>query len=105
VHATGRALIHLRFDMAGGPLPTEVGRPITLAIGVLAELYEHPDAAGYLRARDALAAAIGAVDDYPMAGSLLAHLHVIRQTLLDGDSPLAPFFPAEPTPSEPDDAS
>jgi uncharacterized membrane protein YccC len=105
VHETGRALIHLRFDMAGGALPTEVGHPVTLAIGALAELYEHPDAAGYLRARDALAAAIVAVGDYPMAGPLLAHLHLIRQTLLDGDSPLAPFFPAEPTPGEPDDAS
>jgi uncharacterized membrane protein YccC len=106
VHETGRALIHLRFDLAGGPLPMEVERPITLAIGALAELYEHPDTAGYLRARDALAAAIGAVGDHPMAGSLVAHLHVIRQTLLDGDSPLAPFIPAEPTtPSEPDHAS
>ena len=96
VHETGRALIHLRVDMAGGPLPTEVGRPITLAIGALAELYAHPDAAGYLRARDALAVAIGAVGDDPMAGSLLTHLHLIRQTLLDRDSPLAPFFPTEP---------
>ena len=105
VHETGRALIHLRIDMAGGPLPTEVARPVTLAIGALAELYEHPDAAGYLRARDTLAAAIVAVRDYPMAGSLLAHLHLIRQTLLDGESPLAPFFPTEYTPSEPDHAS
>ena len=105
VHETGRALIHLRFDMARGPLPTEVGRPVTLAIGALAELYEYPDAASYIRARDALAVAIGAVGDYPMAGPLLAHLQLIRQTVLDGDFPLAPFLPAEPTPSEPDDAS
>ena len=105
VHETGRALIHLRFDMARGPLPTEVGRPVTLAIGALAELYEYPDAAGYIRARDALAVAIGAVGDYPMAGPLLAHLQLIRQTVLDGDFPLAPFFPAEPTPREPDNAS
>ena len=105
VHETGRALIHLRFDMAGGPLPTQIGRPITLSIDALAEFYEHPDAAGYFRARDALAAAIGALGDYPMAGPLLAHLHLIRQTQFDGDSPLAPFFPANATPSEPDDAS
>jgi uncharacterized membrane protein YccC len=105
VHETGRALIELRNDMAGRQPPTEVSRSINFAIGTLARFYGHPDAAGYLLARDAAAKAIIAARQNAIAGPLLDHLHVIRLALEDGESLLVAHMPAAPIAPESANAS
>jgi hypothetical protein len=105
VHETGRALIELRNDMAGRQPPTEVSRSINFAIGTLARFYGHPDAAGYLLARDAVAKAIIAARQNAIAGPLLDHLHVIRLALEDGESLLVAHMPAAPIAPESANAS
>jgi uncharacterized membrane protein YccC len=105
VHETGRALIELRNDMAGRQPPTEVSRSINFAIGTLARFYEHPDAAGCLLARDAVAKAIIAARQNAIAGPLLDHLQVIRLALEDGESLLVAYMPAAPITPENADAS
>jgi uncharacterized membrane protein YccC len=105
VHETGRALIELRNDMAGRQPPTGVSRSINFAIGMLARFYAHPDAAGYLSARDAVAKAIIAARQNAIAGPLLDHLHLIRLALEDGESVLVAYMPAAPIALESANAS
>src|SRR6266481_2730829 len=105
VHETGRELIELRNDMAGRQPPTEVSRSINFAIDRLARFYGHPDAAGYLLARDALAKAIIAARENAIASPLLDHLQVIRLALEDGESILVAYIPATPIAPENANAS
>jgi uncharacterized membrane protein YccC len=105
VHETGRALIELRNDMAARQPPTGVSRSINFAIGTLARFYGHPDAAGYLLARDALAKAIIAARQNAIAAPLLDHLHVIRVALEDGESLLVAYIPVAPIAPENANAS
>jgi hypothetical protein len=105
VHETGRALIELRNHMAGRQPPTEVSGSINFAIGALARFYGHPDAAGYLLARDAVAKTIISARQNATAGPLLDHLHVIRLALEDGESLLVAYVPAAPIALESANAS
>ena len=105
VHETGRELIELRNDMAGRQPPTEVSRSINFAIDRLARFYGHPDAAGYLLARDALAKAIIAARQNAIASPLLDHLQVIRLALEDGESILVAYMPVAPIAPENANAS
>jgi uncharacterized membrane protein YccC len=105
VHETGRALIELRNDMAGRQPPTEVSCSINFAIDTLARFFGHPDATGYLLARDALAKALNAARQNAIASPLLDHLHVIRLALEDGESPLGAYMPAAPIAPENANAS
>jgi len=105
VHETGRELIELRNDMAGRQPPTEVSRSINFAIDRLARFYGHPDAAGYLLARDALAKAIIAARENAIASPLLDHLQVIRLALEDGESLLVAYMPVAPIAPENANAS
>jgi len=89
--------------MAGRQPPTEVSRSINFAIGTLARFYEHPDAAGCLLARDAVAKAIIAARQNAI--SLLDHLHVIRLALEDGESLLVAYMSAAPITPENANAS
>ena len=105
VHETGRALIELRQDMDHHPVPVEVDRCINHAIHALARFYDQPDSAGYVHARDAVAAAIDMADGEASALALLNHLHLIRLALLDGESVLADYMPVAPVAKEIADAS
>ncbi|MGE7137398.1 FUSC family protein [Luteibacter sp. NPDC031894] len=96
VHETGRALIELRHDMARQTLPSTLRPYLEGALRTLARFYEHPDVAGYLLARDAVATAIASVGEHEGAGHLLDHLHLVRMALLDGESVLAAYMPDAP---------
>ncbi len=93
VHETGRAVIQLRDDMAAGSWPDDVKRAITSAIGSLARLYEFPSSTAYLRARDAIAAAIDETNKHDATHPLLNHLHLLRMALLDEQSALGEYMP------------
>jgi uncharacterized membrane protein YccC len=93
VHETGRAIIELRNDMAVRRAPAELSVSITFALGALGRFFGHPDGAGYLVARDAVAKAIVAARESAIGGPLLDHLHLIRLALLDGKSVLADYMP------------
>ncbi|WP_226467338.1 FUSC family protein [Luteimonas panaciterrae] len=104
VHETGRALIELRHDAAAITLPKALARAVGDALDAVARLYEAPDAARYLTARDrvldAIAATHHALSDAPETRRLLHHLHLIRISLVDADSVLAEYMPsALPVPS------
>ena len=105
MHETGRELIELRNDMAGRQPPTEVSRSINFAIDTLARFYGHPDAAGYLLARDAVDKAIIAARENAIVSPLLDHLQVIRLALEDGESPLVAYMPVAPIAPENANAS
>jgi hypothetical protein len=100
VHETGGALIALRQDRLTHRMPVPVDHCIAQAIHALARFYEHPDAAGYVLARDAVALAIDRAGAEPSARPLLDHLHLIRLALLDGQSAIADYMPAPTAPSE-----
>jgi hypothetical protein len=91
--------------MAGRQPPSEVSRSINFAIGTLARFYGHPDAAGCLLARDAVAKAIIAARQNAIASPLLDHLQVIRLALEDGESVLVAYMPAAPITPENANAS
>jgi uncharacterized membrane protein YccC len=100
VHETGGALIALRQDRLTHRMPAPVDHCIAQAIHALARFYEHPDNAGYVLARDAVALAIDRSSAEPSARPLLDHLHLIRLALLDGQSAIADDMPAPTTPPE-----
>ena len=100
VHETGRALIELRHDMAQRDIPTTLRPYLEAALRTLARFYEHPDAQGYLLARDAVATAIAGVGEHADTASLLEHLHLVRMALLDGESVLAAYMPDAPLSEE-----
>jgi uncharacterized membrane protein YccC len=100
VHETGRAVIELRHDLAAHALPVDTDSQVDMAIAALARFYQHPDAARYLLARDALAAAIAAVGEQPRSGHALDHLHLLRMAMLDGESVLADYMPTSAVAAE-----
>ena len=93
VHETGRALIELRIALEGRTWPDELRRAIESAIFAQARLYEQPSAAAYLRAREALLAAIGQAGSNEAAQPLLDDLNLLRMGMLDDESVLAQYMP------------
>ncbi|GGA37856.1 FUSC family protein [Dyella nitratireducens] len=96
VNEVGRTLIELRSDMAGRPLPEEVREAIERTIDAIAQLYEHPDTAAYIYARDAVAATTAMIEGDEAMGLLLNHLNVLRLAMLDEQSVLAAYMQAHP---------
>lgn len=96
VNEVGRTLIELRNDMAGRPLPEEVREAIERSIDALAQLYERPDTATYVHAREALAATTAMIDGDEAMWPLLNHLNVLRLAMLDEQSVLAAYMQAHP---------
>ncbi|MET4675396.1 MULTISPECIES: FUSC family protein [unclassified Luteibacter] len=100
VHETGRALIELRHDIARRYVPAALHPYLQDTLRTLARFYEKPDADGYLLARDAVATAIAGVSEHAGTQHLLAHLHLVRMALLDGESVLAAYMPDMPLSKE-----
>ncbi|WP_242111806.1 FUSC family protein [Luteimonas aquatica] len=109
VHETGRALIELRRDAAALALPPAAADAVAEALAAVARLYEAPDAARYLAARERVLAAIAAahrlLPELPQARGLLHHLHLIRISLVDAESVLADYMPAAVPPAPPAEES
>jgi uncharacterized membrane protein YccC len=104
VHEVGRAVIELRYDAISSGLPQEVCSRVSEAMHALGRLYNQPNTAHYLTARDAVLAAIAAataiLSSHPIAGRLLDHLHLIRIVMLDDESVLAQFVAPIPATTE-----
>lgn len=102
VHETGRAVIELRTALAGPqPVDASLRSGIGQTLQALARFYQHPDAAAYARVRALVARDIGAAEQAPAARGLLHHLYLIRLALLDRESALGQFIPADGTPVPP----
>jgi len=94
INEVGRTLIELRNDMAGRPLPEDMHEAIERTIESIAQLYEHPDAATYAHARDAVAATTAMIGGDDAMWPLLNHLNVLRLAMLDEQSVLAAYMQA-----------
>jgi uncharacterized membrane protein YccC len=93
VNETGRALIELRTALQDGTWPEDIHRAVEPAIASLASLYAQPSAAGYVRARDTVLAAIDQVGQSDATLPLLVQLNLLRMALLDDQSVLSEYMP------------
>ncbi|RDD82419.1 FUSC family protein [Dyella tabacisoli] len=95
VHECGRAVIELRQDLLHSELPPSVHREVQAAVAAMAQLYDAPDAARWLRAEQAVEQAIVAtVQDSSHASCrpVLLQLHLLRSALRDDESALAVYI-------------
>lgn len=102
VHETGRAVIELRRELAGGPsVDAALRRAVDQALDALARFYEKPALGAYAQLRALVADAIGLAEGQRSARPLLHHLYLIRLALLDRESALGDYIPADTTPVPP----
>ncbi|HTV86905.1 MAG TPA: FUSC family protein [Dyella sp.] len=97
VNESGRALIELRSAMARRTWPDDIRSAVEPAVAALARLYEQPSADGYVRARDALFAAIERLGQEDATLPLLVQLNLLRMALLDEESVMAQYMPKRPS--------
>jgi len=90
VQESGRAVIELRQDLAGGGLPADARTAATRALDAVAALYRAPDAT---RWQGADAAVLDAIHATPRGASVRRHLYQLRSALRDEESPLAAYMP------------
>lgn len=99
VQETGRALLELRQDVAGGELPAIARDVCEAAVRAVAALYRKPDLSAWEAADRAVDAAIALAP-----GRARNHLHQLRSALRDDESPLLAAVHAMPA-QEPAHAS
>lgn len=104
VNETGRALIHLRQDVAREPASTQLRQCVDSVVRALADFFALPDATAWQRADTALTEAIAlaraqAVDG-GVAARVLLHLRLVRLAMVDDSSVMAAYI--APTDSKPE---
>jgi len=109
VNETGRALIHLRQDVAREPLSPELRRQVDAAVAALAAFFEQPTQQAWLQADAVLDAAIqvarAGADTPAGAAPVLRHLRLVRLAMVDDRSVMAPYIaPMQPARQEVHDA-
>jgi uncharacterized membrane protein YccC len=90
VHESGRAVLELRQDLAGGTLPADARAAAEVALNAVARLYREPDPARWQLADRTVRAAIVAA---PPGAPARLHLYQLRSALRDDESPLATSMP------------
>lgn len=105
VNETGRALIHLRHDVAREPLPTLLHRQVDAAVAALADFFQQPSQAAWWAAdqqfQQASNAARAQADAPGVARQVLRHLRLVRLAMVDDHSVMAAYIVAsDPTQPE-----
>lgn len=96
VNETGRALIHLRQDVAREPSATLLRQRVDAAVRALADFFSAPGKRAWRSAYDALEAAIDAArvsaGDPNAASRALLHLRLVRLAMVDDHSVMATYI-------------
>jgi len=96
VNETGRALIHLRQDVAHEPASTPLHAHVDAVVLALSDFFASPSVDGWQRAERALEAAMDLArtqcGQAPVAGRVLLHLGLVRLALVDDRSVMAPYI-------------
>lgn len=104
VNETGRALIHLRHDVARQPLSAALHREVDTAVDALAAFFGRPSKAAWLRADIALGRASDAAradtETPEVARQVLYHLRLVRLAMVDDHSVMAAYIVASDAPKE-----
>lgn len=102
VNETGRALIHLRHDVARQPLSTPLHRQVDAAVEALAAFFARPSRQAWLDADAALRSASDAarVDESEVARQVLYHLRLVRLAMVDDHSVMAAYITQVQAPKE-----
>jgi hypothetical protein len=96
VNETGRALIHLRQDVAREPTSTQLHLHVDSVVQALADFFAMPDAKAWQRADAALTQAIALARMQAVAGGVAArvllHLRLVRLAMVDDSSVMATYI-------------
>jgi uncharacterized membrane protein YccC len=100
VNETGRALIHLRHDLAKEPLPVSLQHLVQSAVVALASFFAAPSRAAWRQTDEQLQRAIDAARvqaTAPGVKKVLRHLRLVRLAMVDDHSVMAAYItPVEP---------
>ena len=95
VNETGRALIHLRQDVAHEPVSTTLHQGVDAVVRALSDFFALPGRAAWLCADAALAAAIDVAraqaGEGGVAARVLLHLRLVRLAMVDDRSVMAAY--------------
>ncbi|MGH8052347.1 MAG: FUSC family protein [Stenotrophomonas sp.] len=98
VNETGRALIHLRHDIARQPLPASLHGEVEAAVDALAAFFGQPSRPAWQRADAALRRASDAAradtEAPDIARQVLHHLRLVRLAMVDDHSVMAAYIVA-----------
>ncbi|MGR4894928.1 FUSC family protein [Stenotrophomonas sp. LARHCG68] len=102
VNETGRALIHLRHDVAREPLSGPLHQQVDAAVAALADFFQQPSRHAWWRAdqqlRQASDAAREEAGQRGVARQVLRHLRLVRLAMVDDHSVMATYIVAtDPT--------
>ncbi|WP_082746447.1 MULTISPECIES: FUSC family protein [Stenotrophomonas] len=106
VNETGRALIHLRHDVAHEPAFTLLHQRVDAVVQALSAFFTLPSVDGWQRADRALEAAVALAREQAgergVAARVLLHLRLVRLAMVDDRSVMAAYITAsEPTKESP----
>ena len=96
VNETGRALIHLRHDVAHEPASTQLHQHVDAVVLALSDFFALPSAHGWRRAEQALEAAVvlarAQAGERGVAARALLHLRLVRLAMVDDHSVMAAYI-------------